>query len=400
MKLLVDTAGLEQAQALFGLPPLERLRRCCTRIRPTCSLVLSGDRAASLASGSQPLGLRLRLALQAEGTALVVVDAADAVDPRLLTYLCGPAEACVASRGSGDLRAVVLKLRPEHAAAIPSDAADLRAVADALLAAGIIEPLRDEQFPSFIANLRRSLPYWLFAVPDAQTRRDVEFWMFRSNYKGSTDFLTRWVFPPLVWPLVRISTRLGLHPNMITALSIVLAFAAVPLFAQGQFFWGFVAAFGMSVLDSVDGKVARLTLTSSGIGNVLDHGLDIVHPPFWYWAWAWGLGARDLGDPLFIAMLLLNAAYVGDRLVLMVAKWRLGHGLHAATPLDGQVRTWIARRNTNMAIMALALLFGAGAAGLFAVTAWQGLTLLWHGWRTLWLGFIRRGAAKPVHKPA
>ena len=82
-------------------------------------------------------------------------------------------------------------------------------------------------------------------------------------------------------------------PRPSLALSIVLAFAAVPLWWNGEWLAGFLCAYAMSVLDSVDGKLARLTLTSSSIGNVLDHGLDIVHPPFWYWAWAWGLGARS-----------------------------------------------------------------------------------------------------------
>ena len=40
------------------------------------------------------------------------------------------------------------------------------------------------------------------------------------------------------------------------------------------------------VLDTVDGKLARCTITSSGWGNVFDHGVDLIHPPFWWWAWA------------------------------------------------------------------------------------------------------------------
>jgi phosphatidylglycerophosphate synthase len=45
----------------------------------------------------------------------------------------------------------------------------------------------------------------------------------------------------------------------------------------------------MTFLDTVDGKLARVTLTSSRIGDVLDHGLDLLHPPFWYLAWGIGL---------------------------------------------------------------------------------------------------------------
>jgi phosphatidylglycerophosphate synthase len=148
----------------------------------------------------------------------------------------------------------------------------------------------------------------------------------------------------------------------------------------------------MSVLDSVDGKVARVTLTDSKIGNILDHGIDQIHPPFWYFAWAWGLGARTPAEPLYQAAIWLIFFYFADRIVLAVAKRRLGFALHAATRLDGRVRSWIARRNITMTIMAAALLIGQGPAGFWIVTVWQGLTFAWHGARTIWLGFLSRGA--------
>ena len=105
---------------------------------------------------------------------------------------------------------------------------------------------------------------------------------------------------------------------------------------DGRWLAGFCCAYAMSVLDSVDGKVARLTFTDSKIGNVLDHGLDQVHPPFWYFAWAWGLGARTLADPLYAAAVWLIVFYVADRLVLAVAKRRIGFALHAARAGAGE----------------------------------------------------------------
>ena len=59
--------------------------------------------------------------------------------------------------------------------------------------------------------------------------------------------------------------------------------------ARGAFLSGLVCAWAMTFLDTVDGKLARVTLTSSRIGDVMDHGLDLVHPPFWWWAWGIGL---------------------------------------------------------------------------------------------------------------
>src|SRR5690606_19542563 len=146
---------------------------------------------------------------------------------------------------------------------------------------------------------------------------------------------------------------------------------------------------------SVDGKVARLTLTDSKLGNVLDHGLDILHPPFWYFAWAWGLGAHSADDPLYLTAVWLVVFYVADRLVLGVARHRIGFALHAATRLDGIVRSVIARRNITMTIMAIALLLEHGPAGLIIVTVWQGLTFAWHTLRTVWVGFLSPRPARP-----
>lgn len=401
MKLWIETGAQARAQALFGLPPLERLRRSITKLVSFEDVILSGPVDESPAwvgarsdVDTSALGTRLRRAL-GQGEALVAVDAANAIDPRLIRYLLDSGEDVVASRGEGGTRAVVLRLSPAQAGSIPPQAANLCEVADALLAAGHITLLDDHAFPAYVDKLRRFLPYWIYAVDDVPTRRRLERRMFWDNYKGSTDLLTRWVFPPLVWPLVRFCTRWRIHPNTVTVLSIVLAFAAVPLFARGDFLAGFICAYAMSVLDSVDGKVARVTLTDSKIGNLLDHGLDQVHPPFWYFAWAWGLGAHTPEAPLYQLAVWLIIFYVADRIVLGIARHRIGFALHAAGRLDERARSFIARRNITMTIMALALLFGAGAAGLYAVTAWQGLTLAWHSARTAWHGFLSPRRPRP-----
>jgi hypothetical protein len=148
------------------------------------------------------------------------------------------------ARGSGAQRAVALRLDQSLAEAIPENAPTLKDVADALLAAGRIAPLDEAEFPAYVDKLRRSLPYWIYAIPGAETRRRLERQMFWDNYKGSTDLLTRYVFPPLVWPMTLFCTRWHIHPNVVTVLSIVLAFAAVPLFAQGSFVAGFACAYG------------------------------------------------------------------------------------------------------------------------------------------------------------
>lgn len=388
MRIWIDIDTAAEAQPLFGLHPVERHLRAIATLDPAPdAVVLSGTAPLPDTLGhpvrreSGPAGQRLAGYLAAVDGPVLAFEGGAYADPRLVRLLAGEASPA-AFRGEGAASSVVLRLT--SATPPPRESATLVDAAAAMAAEGRLCEIGPRDLPRFVTNLRREVPLTLERVPDEAARARLERQLFRDNYKGSTDFLTKWVYPPLVWPLVRLATRHRIHPNWLTVASVVLAFAAVPLFAAGAWGPGLACAYVMTVLDSVDGKVARLTLTQSSLGNLLDHGLDIVHPPLWYAAWAWGLGASP-GEPLHIIMLWLIAFYVGDRLVLMVAKARFGRGLHAVTRLDGRVRTWIARRNTNLVIFTVALVLGHGAWGFVAVTAWQGLTMAWHAVRTAWL---------------
>jgi phosphatidylglycerophosphate synthase len=153
----------------------------------------------------------------------------------------------------------------------------------------------------------------------------------------------------------------------------------------------------MSVLDSVDGKLARVTFTDSWLGNILDHGLDLVHPPFWYLAWAWGLTAGDTASPAWNAGLVMLGLYVLDRLILAIYPRRFQKGLHTHAPIDGLVRTFISRRNINLPLFTVGYYLGFGVPTLYLIVIWQALTCLYHGGRTFWIFCIERAVPQ---KPA
>ncbi len=295
----------------------------------------------------------------------------------------------------------LLRLEPGAPLEALGDIADWPALIEALLQQPGISQLRQQDFAAHIAVLRRDLPFWLRRVDHEAQRAELERFMFKASYKGSTDFFTKYVYPPLVWASVRPLARLRVHPNTVTWVSIALTFAAVPFFALGWWIAGLLCAYGMSVLDSVDGKLARLTFSDSALGNVLDHGLDIVHPPFWYFGWAMGLAGLGLVPPLQAALaepeiqaaLVLVAFYVLDRLVLAIYKARFGRGLHAHAPVDALVRTFISRRNINLPLFTLGLIFGLGLETFLFIVLWQVLTVIWHAGRTAWI--LLRGE-KPV----
>ncbi|MDF0678127.1 MAG: CDP-alcohol phosphatidyltransferase family protein [Nitrosomonas sp.] len=89
----------------------------------------------------------------------------------------------------------------------------------------------------------------------------------------------------------RLCVRLGLKPTMWRCSVWFIGAGRRGILVWRVWYPGLIMAWLTKLLDTVDGKLARVTLTSSKLGDVLDHGLDIIHPPLWYLAWGVGLMA-------------------------------------------------------------------------------------------------------------
>lgn len=233
---------------------------------------------------------------------------------------------------------------------------------------------------NYNSNLRKRAKPFLLPL-EGTPRVALERATFSGAYKGATDFVTKFLWP---WParhVTRWCASLGITPNQVTFVSLLLVILAFWLFWTGQFALGLVAAWGMTFLDTVDGKLARVTLTSTKLGEVFDHGIDMVHPPFWYWAWYAGLAlAPGTVDStwLTVSLWVIVAGYVLGRVEegIFIARFKIE--LHIWRPIDYWFRTITARRNPNLAILTVAVILNAPAEGFVAVAIWTVLSLLFH----------------------
>ena len=167
------------------------------------------------------------------------------------------------------------------------------------------------------AELRkREHPFVMALDPD--NPEPVERAAYDAAYKGVTDALTLYLWRKPAFYLTRWAAQAKLTPNMVTLVGGLLCLLAFWLFWEGQYWWGVLSGFIFMVLDTVDGKLARVTGASSKWGEVLDHGIDLIHPPFWWWAWEHGLAAygRPL-SPLYATMVLwaIVGGYVAQRVI-------------------------------------------------------------------------------------
>ncbi|MEO6580242.1 MAG: CDP-alcohol phosphatidyltransferase family protein [Sphingomicrobium sp.] len=224
-----------------------------------------------------------------------------------------------------------------------------------------------------------------FVLPlDAADPEPVERAAYDASYKGVTDALTLYLWRRPAFHLIRLAAHLGMTPNQVTMIGAALCITTIWLFARGDYWFGMITGFGFMVLDTVDGKLARCTGQSSWWGNIFDHGIDLVHPPFWWWAWAEGL--NHYGDPFervyeLLVVLAIVSGYVVQRVVEGIFMRRYGMHIHVWRKTDSRFRLITARRNPNMIILLVSLLFRRPDVGLELVALWTMISLIFHAVR-------------------
>lgn len=265
------------------------------------------------------------------------------------------------------------------------------AFVEADLAASVIGHMRDhevglpdgltvistEDLKAFDTNLRRSTKPLLEPVSTAR-KEELENKLYGNAYRGITDLVTKFAWPKPAKRMVHVCAGLGLTPNMVTTIGLLLVIATCFLFAYQYYAWGLLAGWIMTFLDTVDGKLARVTINSSKFGHLYDHLIDLIHPPFWYIIWGGSLvgfsGALGLSlDQMNWAIVI---AYISGRIVEGLFPLLGSCDVFTWRPVDAWFRLITARRNPCMILLTLSLLVGRPDWGFIAVTFWTVLTTL------------------------
>ena len=246
----------------------------------------------------------------------------------------------------------------------------------------------------YIRKLRRTLEPLALSLGE-QPRAVVERKLFASVYKGVTDVVTKYAWPePALW-LTRGAAALRLSPNFVTALGLVLTFIAGWQFYIGNLAIGLVSAWLMTLLDTVDGKLARVTITSSALGNRLDHGNDMIHPPLWWLCLAHGIALASPGNAwVWPACWVILATYLIGRFLEKGFKARFGFNPFMWQRFDSRFRMVISRRNIILLIMTVGLAVGAPVEAFVLSAIWSVISVMIQAVR--WLQAAARSRREPI----
>ena len=236
----------------------------------------------------------------------------------------------------------------------------------------VIEP---DALGGFDRTLRRNEAPLLEPIT-AENRSQLENRLYGNAYKGITDLVTKWLWPHPARHGVRLCARLDISPNMVTGFGFLLMLAASVLFLNGHYALGLALGWLMTYLDTVDGKLARVTVRSSRFGHVLDHGMDLLHPPFWYVFW--GMSLTDfqpvLGLDQNALYWLIGAGYVLGRLIEGAFDHILRCSVFIWRPFDAYFRLITARRNPCLILLTAGLALGRPDWSFVAVAGWTAAT--------------------------
>ena len=210
---------------------------------------------------------------------------------------------------------------------------------------------------------------WRLDQPETLLAADAEL-THRLTYQPIGKY---WAFP-LAQRLAEALRATPVRPNVVTLAAAALMLLASGMVAFGPTGWagraGVAAAMALAlVLDTADGRLARLQGTSSALGRWLDQSLDEVTDLALHTAIAWAAFVRA-GEPLW---LLVGMAYASGKYLFLVQ-----------STLGDELERSVRGRPSTLGLPGIPASSGRGAQGIAALLRLIGhADIRWHLWIAL-----------------
>jgi len=240
---------------------------------------------------------------------------------------------------------------------------------------GAIDPYSPE--------LRGDATPYLVTVATQDERRAAWRILLDHVQKRALDLPGQYFDTPFENFLVRRLAPTNVTPNQITLFTLLLAAVVAGFFHGGWLRVGVLLALVVGVLDGVDGKLARLKLQTSKLGE-LEHVGDFFYENGWYLALASYFSAAGRPE-LWYAGWLLVACDLSDSLLYLAAQRSTGRMLDELTSFDRRFRAIAGRRNVYVMMFVAGFFGGRPAEAFLGAAAWAVTTVVVHAARVVWV---------------
>ncbi|HEC56457.1 MAG TPA: CDP-alcohol phosphatidyltransferase [Candidatus Syntrophoarchaeum butanivorans] len=190
---------------------------------------------------------------------------------------------------------------------------------------------------------------------DIDTPEDLpkaEKLLLRSLIKPEDGIISRYINRRISLNITRLLGRFDVNPNHISALSFLIAIISSYLLLSGSYILGGILVQVSSIIDGVDGEIARLRFRKSGFGGFFDTLLD-------RYADAFILSALFLSIPFSIRNFILYLfALTGTFLVgYSASTFKEAYGMRAER-LEGKLRFIPAKRDERLFLISIGSIVG------------------------------------------
>jgi phosphatidylglycerophosphate synthase len=304
------------------------------------------------------------------------------VDLRVLRALVGRPTTTFASRDGGEAEPIGW-IR----------AADVRARREML--ASVADRLPLASLDPYSPELRGTATPYVIRSASPEEKRQAWNVLLDHVQKRSLDLPGQYFDTPFENFLVRRFAPTGVTPNQITLATLLVAGVVAWLFLHGWLRIGVLIALVVGVLDGVDGKLARLKLATSKIGE-LEHVGDFFYENAWYLALARHFAAVTQRADLWYAGLALVGCDLVDSLLYLAAQRRTGTMLDELTPFDRRFRAIAGRRNVYVMIFVVGFFAGRPVDAFLGAVGWAVVTIAVHAARVAWILVTVPRAGRPA----
>lgn len=272
---------------------------------------------------------------------------------------------------------IALHLGTDMIAHVKNELSDMSLALPTLLAHPNISRISVDSINPYIRFLRRYAVPTFRRIQFSDSTKPIENELYGKTFKGAMEFVAEYGYKIPVREMTRWVAKTTITPNMVTTVAILSAVAAIPCFFVGWYWAGLLLAATFIILDSLDGKLARLTYRLSHTADRFDHLTSLPTRMGWYAGLGWYFAEGQLTSPFGIAGFVLTCVPFMDKMVLNLFNWKFGRSLLDFTPLDRSIHLFTVRRNDIFFLIA-ASITGFARGAYLVITGWALLTWIWH----------------------
>ena len=186
-------------------------------------------------------------------------------------------------------------------------------------------------------------------------------------------FVSRYLNRRFSRPIARVLAHTPVTPNQVSFIAFLMAAGAAALFYYDLNIWAGVLVQASSIVDGVDGDLARAKNMASRFGGFFDALLDryadaVILAGLGYWAFKFQAGADQT-----TVTLLAGVAIVGS---LMISYSRARAEATFGQPFEGLPGA-LASRDLRLFVIMIGAIIGQGVATLAVIGVLTNMVVLW-----------------------